>query len=130
MATSAIGDLQHAWPKDFFYLQLRPKFVRECMIETTNKRAASERAGPGGTKYPDYTPFDVPEMYKFIGLFLANGLSPKPSIDLWFLGSMQHWIWGNDRISSAINKHLGNKKTINRYRRWEHLRAFIALYNF
>ena len=88
VTTSAVGDLRHAWPKDFFDLQLRPKFVRECMVETTNTRAASEGAGPGGTKYSDYTSFDVPEMYKFIGLFLANGLSPKPSMDLWFLGSM------------------------------------------
>ena len=62
VATSAISDLRYAWPKDFFDLQLRPKFVRECMVETTNKRAASEGAGPGGTKYSDYTPFDVPEM--------------------------------------------------------------------
>ena len=90
VATSAIGDLRHARPKDFFGLQLRPKFVRECIVETTIKRAASEGAGPGGTKYSDYTPFDVPEMYKFIGLFLANGLSSKPSMDLWFLGYMQH----------------------------------------
>ena len=77
VAYSAMGALRKARPKDFFDLQLRPKFVKEYMVDTTNKRAASEGAGPGGTKYRDYAPFDVQEMYKFIGLFIVNALIPR-----------------------------------------------------
>ena len=29
-----------------------------------------------------------------------------------------------------MNKHLGNGKIINGYRRWKHLRAYLALYDF
>ena len=129
-AYSAISDLRKARPKDFFDLMLRPKFVKECMVDTTNKRAASEGAGPGGTTYADYAPFDVQEMYKFIGLFVVNGLSPKPSMDLWFLGTNQHLIWGNDKISSAMKKHLESGKCLSGYRRWKHFRSYLALYDF
>ena len=62
MAYSSIGSIRNARPKDFFDLMLRPKFVKECTVDTNNKRAASEGAGPGGTKYQDYAPFDVQEM--------------------------------------------------------------------
>ena len=65
--------------------------------------------------YNDYVPFDVPEIYKFIGLLLANGLSPKPSMDLWFLTQSQHRLWGNDTIALAMDKRLSSGKKIKGY---------------
>ena len=38
----------------------------------------------GGTVNTDFVPFDVAEMYQFIGLLFANGLSPKPDFTNWF----------------------------------------------
>ena len=130
LAKEKIRDLKTARPIDFFNLQISRKFVKACMVETTNKRAASEGAGPGGTKYPDYVPFDVPEMYKHIGLLFANGLSPKPSIDLWFVKGVEHRLWGNDSFATAMDKRLPNGKTVKGYQRWKHFRAYFALYDF
>jgi len=106
-------DLRKARPIHFFNTQITPKFVKEVMVDCTNARAGSEGASTGGTIYTDYVPFDVPEMYRCMGLLFANGLSPKPSIELWFESSIESRLFGNDYISSALDKLLSNGKTIS-----------------
>ena len=125
-----IGDLRTARPVQFFKLFMPEDFVQEGMVDTTNHRAVFEGAAPGGTKHTDFEPFNMDEMYKFIGLFLCNGLSPKPSMDLWFLMGVHHRIWGNDYVAAAMDKHIPAKnKVVKGYKRWQHLRAFLCMYD-
>lgn len=128
-AYAAIPNLRTARPKDFFDTQITPEFVEKYFVACTNARVASEGAGVGGTVYKDWAPFDVEEMYKMMGVMFANGLSPKPSMDLWFVGTNDNKLYGNDFISSAMDKHVG-RKTIRGHRRWQHFRRFLALYDF
>jgi len=130
-AKSAIPDIRVARPKDFFDLQITPEFVEKVMVNCTNQHAASEGAGAGGTTYIDWVPFDIPEMYKFIGLMFVNGLSPKPSMDLWFLSTAENRMFGNNYVSKLMDKNLGQGKgQVKGFRRWKHFWRFLALYDF
>ncbi len=115
--------------KAFFRTQLSNKFWKSVM-DMMNKRAAFEGAGEGGMTYTDYVAFMVPEVDKQVGLLFANGLSPKPSMDCWFLEGRDHPIWGNDVITPAMDKHRPRCKMVRGYRRWKQFRAFLCLYDF
>ena len=83
------------------------------MVACTNARAAAEGAGTGGTVYTDFVPFDGAEMYQMIGLLFANGLSPKPSIDLWFESTLESRLFGNDYIGAALTKYINDGRSIS-----------------
>ncbi len=70
-----------AQPKDFFDTQITSKFL-EWATTATNLRAYLSGAGSG--EYQDFLLFDLPEVYKMIGVLFANGLTPKPQFDYWF----------------------------------------------
>ena len=69
-------EIRDCRPKDFFDTQISPEFVKKCIVDTTNARAAAEGADFGGSIYNDYEPFNLAEVYKMIGLLFVNGLSP------------------------------------------------------
>ena len=51
-------EIRDCRPKDFFDTQISPEFVKKCIVDTTNARAAAEGAGFGGSIYNDYEPFN------------------------------------------------------------------------
>ena len=115
-------------PKQFFNTQISHAFVKRCIVDTTNARAAAEGAGFGGTVYSDYVPFDVEEMYKMMGLLLVNGVCPRPGIHMWF---ERHPIFGNEFISNALKKQgRGGERAIRGFRRWKHFRRFMCMFDF
>jgi hypothetical protein len=111
-AREQIGDIRVARPIDFFNTQLTREFIANVAVPCTNMRATAEGAGAGGTVYDDFVPFNTGEMYKMIGLLFANGLSPKPQVEMWFLSSLESRLFGNDFIASALDKKLNGKVTI------------------
>ena len=115
-------------PKHFFDTQISPEFVKRCMVNTTNARAAAEGAGFGGSVYKDFEPFDLSEKYRMMGLLFVNGLSPRPRINMWF---EPHNIFGNDFIAWAIDRQMPQGwRLIPGKRRWRHFRQFRCLFDF
>ncbi len=78
-----IPKLRFARPKDFFDTQLTPTYMA-WLIKATNSGAVADGAGVG--TYADFVLFDLPKLNKFVGLLLANGLTPKPQFEYWFEG--------------------------------------------
>lgn len=48
----------------------------------TNSKAMMMNAGKKGGMYPEFEPFLPTEIKLFIGLYLLNGLSPSPQLNL------------------------------------------------
>jgi hypothetical protein len=121
-------EIRDCRPKDFFNTQISPEFIKRCIVDTTNARAAAEGAGFGGSIYHDYEPFDTAEMYRFLGLLFLNGLSPRPRISMWF---ESHIIFGNEFIAKAMHKQRGRgQRSIHGARRWKHFRRFMCMFDF
>ncbi len=98
-------NIRECHPKDFVDIQISPDFVKRCIINTTNARAAAEGAGFGGTIYQDFEPFDLAKVYKMIGLLFVNNLLLQPRISMWFKG---HKLYGNNFIASAMRNNNMN----------------------
>ena len=128
-AKKSIGDIKVARPINFFSLIITPRFVEKTMVACTNQKAAGEGAGVGGTVYTDFVQFDVNEMYRFIGLLFANGLSPKPDITKWFETSAVDPFLGSDFIAPLMNKKLPGRGVVPGIRRWKHFRRFLCFYD-
>lgn len=108
-------------PKHFFDLMITPEFLEKNMVATTNFRAAVEGA-------PNFRPFDLKEMYRWIGLLFINAVSPKPQFVYWFLSTSKSRIFGNDAIAHAFDfKHNG--KTVRGEQRWAQLRRYLCFYD-
>ena len=73
-----IPNLRVARSMNFFNTQLTPNYMG-WLVQATNCRAVADGAGSG--TYPDFVPFDLPELYKFVGLLFANGLTQSPSLN-------------------------------------------------
>jgi hypothetical protein len=79
-------------------------------------------------KFKDWVPFDVTEIYCYIGVLFANGLAPKPRIDYWFESSEKLPLVGNDVMSQAMTKQVkATGRTIRGATWWQHFRRFFAL---
>ena len=87
------------------------------MKDNLNMRAAMEGAGVQGNKYSDFVPFSLEDIDAFLGLFILNGINPKPRMDMWFEDSA---IFGN--------KHVRNRFT-NGIRRYRHFKRFLCIYD-
>ena len=121
-------EIRDCRPKDFFDTQISPEFVKKCIVDTTNARAAAEGADVGGSIYNDYEPFDLAEVYKMIGLLFVNCLSPRPRVNMWF---ERHPIFGNNFIAGAMNRQLPQgRRAVPGYRRWKHFRRFMCMFDF
>ena len=129
-AKALIPDLNAARPIDFFTMILPRRFVETVMVNCSNQKAAADGAGAGGTVYKDFVPFDVDEIYRFIGLLFANGIAPKPDVKLWFEGTSREPLFGNDFVATRMDKKLPDGRVIPGVRRWKHFRRFLCLYDF
>ena len=129
-ARKRIPKMKVARPKDFFDLQITPEFV-QWMTNATNRRAISDGAGSGTGQFQDWVPFDDAEMYRFIGVLFANGLSPKPRIDYWFETAQAYPLFGNDLVSRLMTKEVVvTGKRIRGIRRWRHFRRFFTVADY
>jgi hypothetical protein len=78
--------------------------------------------------YKDFEPFDLPEMYRMMGLLFVNGLSPCPRINMWF---EPHNIFGNDFIARAMDRPMPRGRcSIAGGQWWKHFRRFMCLFDF
>ena len=103
---SVIGDVRYSRPKDYFDLQLSPKFFSNIR-KGTNHRACAEGVGLGVTgremkDYGDYVAFDDAEIYKFVGLMFANDLMPKPNFESWFKSLPTRPLYSSNFISGGV----------------------------
>ncbi len=103
-----IPKLRFSRSKDFFDTQLTPTYMA-WLVKATNSRAVADGAGVG--TYADFVPFDLPELNKFVGLLLANGLTPKPQFEYWFEGQEREQLFSNDKFARAMDKHVGHCKS-------------------
>jgi len=85
----------------------------------SNLKAQLSNAGNGGTNYKDFKPFTCKEIRQFLGLYIFNGLSPSPRMEMKFKPQQYDPVQGNDFIC----QHIGS----NADRRWRHFKAFFAL---
>ena len=88
------------------------------MLKLTNQQAAME--GAGGSIYPDFTPFKLDEIEAYMGLLLANGISPKPNMGCCFITPEESKIFGNYHFK---NRFKGGEQ------RWKMFRRFFTLYD-
>ncbi len=117
-----------ARPKDFFDTQITPKFLGWATT-ATNLRVYSSGGGSG--EYQDFLPYDLPEVYKMIGVLFANGLTPKPQFDYWFCSQDEEPLFGSNMISKALNrKNLATGETVKAGRRWKHFRRYFTLQDY
>ncbi|MGL5935534.1 MAG: hypothetical protein ACRCZI_07915, partial [Cetobacterium sp.] len=84
----------------------------------SNLKAQLANAGPGGSCYKDWTPFNVKEIRQFLGLYIWNGISPSPRIDMKLKSPFEDPVHGNQYLYNHIGPHGAQ--------RFRHFRAFFA----
>ena len=85
----------------------------------TNLKAQLSNAGKGGTIYTDFVPFTVEEMMKHIGVYILNGISPLPQVEMKMQPQCDDPFNGNDLVYNALGR--------NGQRRHKHFKCFFAL---
>ena len=68
----------------------------------TNKKAYLYNAGSGGTQYPDFKEFSTDEIMQHLGVYILNGLSPSPQVEMKFDSQKNNPMNG----SGFFSKHL------------------------
>ena len=98
-------------------------FTMENVLSWTNTKAQMQNAGLGG-KYKDFTNFTLAELLRHFGLYLFQGLSPSPQIEMKFKSTTEDPVNGNDFIHRAFGSQSGKAE-----RRHKHFKAFMACVN-
>ena len=75
---------------------LRPPKTFEVWTNYTNTKAVMQGMGPGGNKYPKFTPFSTEEIARFIGLYTLQGICPSTQIHHKFESSRKDPAGGNN----------------------------------
>ena len=75
-----------------------------------------------GGKYPDYTYFSLDELIQRIGLYLFQGLSPSPQVEMKLHPQLQVRVNGNDLICYSFVGSPSKSK-----RRHRHFKSFFLL---
>ena len=119
-AKKLIGDVRCARPISFLWTQITDDFVASHMVNTTNARAIAEG------EVAVFVPFDKEEIYKFIGFFLANGLSPHAPLESWF---STDWLLGNEVMTKALEKKGYGGITISAKERLRQFRRLLCIYD-
>jgi hypothetical protein len=86
-----------------------------------NTKALLLNAGQQGYLYPDWTPFSVSEVKKFIGIYIFQGLSLSPQLRIKFKPQSIDLINGNDLCSSVFGA--------NAKKRHKQFKCFFAVQN-
>jgi Transposase IS4/SAP domain len=114
-------------PVEFFeaFLPVNDKYypLAKCSLErwtnNTNYKAMLSFAGQKGYPYPDFTPFSVDEVKKHLGLYILNGLSPSPRVEMKFNPQSTDEVNGNDFVFRSFGT--------NALRRHKHFKAFFSI---
>lgn len=85
----------------------------------TNTKAIM--AGAGDSCYKEFKPFSRHEIRQHFGLYILQGLSPSPSIEMKFKPQSEDPVAGKDLVYNAFGP--------NAERRHKHFRAFFASQN-
>ena len=97
----------------------------KCSIQNlmswTNTKAHMQSAGLGTGTYDDFKNFELNEFMRHIALYLFQGLSPSPQVEMKFRSSADDPVNGNNFIHRAF----GCKHSIA-VRRHKHFKAFFA----
>ena len=72
-------------------------YSMEHALSWTNLRAMMENGGLGG-KYKDFKHFTLHELMKHIGLYLLQGLSPSPQVEMKFHSQSEDPVNGNQSM--------------------------------
>ncbi len=67
-----IPNLRIARPKNFFDIKLTLNYM-DWLVQATNCHAVADDTGSG--IYADFVLFNLPKLYKFVGLIFAKGLT-------------------------------------------------------
>ena len=84
----------------------------------TNKKAFLCNAGEGGSLYPRWTPFSLDEVARHLGLYILQGLSPSPQIEMKFVSQKDDPVNGNDFVAASFG--------LDAKRRHKEFKAFFA----
>ncbi len=87
----------------------------------TNTKALLLNAGQPGYLYPEWIPFSVSEVKKFIGLYIFQGLSPSPQLKMKFKPQSIDPINGSDLCWSLFGA--------NAEKRHKHFKCFFSVQN-
>ena len=68
----------------------------------TNKKAYLYNAGSGGTQYPEFKEFYVDEIMQHLGVYIINGLSPSPQVEMNFYSQNKNPMNGSDFCFKAF----------------------------
>jgi Transposase IS4 len=85
----------------------------------TNFKAMLAFAGQKGYPYPDFTPFSIDEIKKHLGIYILNGLSPSPRVEMKFNPQSIDEVNGNDFVFRSFGS--------NAARRHKHFKAFFSI---
>ena len=72
----------------------------QLLTKWTNVKAS--HAGAGETCYKDFKPFGIAELRQHIGLYLWNGISPSPRVEMKFKSQSTDVVHGSDFIYSSF----------------------------
>ena len=95
-------------------------YSMEHALSWTNLRAMMENGGLGG-KYKDFKHFTLHELMKHIGLYLLQGLSPSPQVEMKFHSQSEDPVNGND----FVHRSFGGKPGLSK-RRHRHFKCFFT----
>jgi hypothetical protein len=70
-------------------------------------------------EFGDFKPFDANEIYKFIMLLFANGLTPRSNFDSWYSSTPKRPIYDANFAKGVFEKTV-HGVTISGLRRWRH----------
>ena len=77
------------------------QFSMESCLSWTNTKARVQNAGLGGI-YPDFIDFKLDELMKHTALYLFQGISPSPQVEMKFKSSSEDPINWNDLVHRAF----------------------------
>ena len=95
-------------------------FSMESCLSWTNTKARMQNAGLGG-KYPDFEDFTLDELMQHTSLYLLQGLSPSPQIEMKFKSQLEDPVNGNDLVHQIFGGKSGKAM-----RRHKHFKCFFA----
>ena len=96
------------------------QFSIENCLSWTNTKARMQNAGLGG-KYPDFEDFSLNELMRHTILYLFQGLSPSPQVEMKFKSAVEDPVNGNDLVHRVFGGQSGKSE-----RRHKHFKAFFA----
>ena len=99
-------------PVEFFesflpVFQKHPQYHKTSVGDWTtwsNAKALLANAGQPGGLYPEFKPFKVKEVKKFLALFMFQGLSPSPRVEMKFSTQGEDPVNGNDLVFRCFGK--------------------------